>query len=358
MELSFVPEVGGAVQKKSLGDVCINRTGAALIARLRQHRWKALGLGAAVSAVLLYLALRDIDWSALGNTLANVRLGDIGLCGLMIALGIVLRGARWCLIAGKPLHTVGVFARSTNLGLLGNQLLPGKLGEAVRIAALVRLLPASASESLSSAVLDRVMDACVLLLSAWAVSVAVAAGVVPNRWVAGLGALLACLAMAFALMHTQAFHSRFVAWSERWLHRWKLQPAAFLIVFNATVRRMLRPRALVLVLIATSAVWLVDYLTIAAAIWSIGLDLPVMAPLLLWVALAVGTSLPSTPGYVGVYQIAAVWGLSVYNVPAHQAVAIAFVLQLVLLFVTLAGGGHEASRLLRTRQKVNINHSE
>lgn len=318
--------------------------------RLKRHRWKAFGLGVAVSAVLLYFALRDIDWAALGNTLAHVRPDAIGLCALMIAAGIILRGARWCLIAGKPFHAVGVFARATNLGLLGNQLLPGRLGEAVRIAALARWLPASASESLSSAVLDRVMDACVLLLSAWAVSVAVAAGVVPSRWVAGLGGLLACLAMAFALIHTQAFHSRLAVWSERWLHRWKIQPAAFLVVFNGMLRRMLRPSALALVLSASGAVWLADYLAVATALWSTGLDLPAMAPLLLWVAFAAGSALPSTPGYIGVYQIAAVWGLSIYHVPAHQAVAAAFVLQSVSLCVSLVGGGHETTRLLQRTQ--------
>lgn len=320
--------------------------------RLRRHRWKALGLGMAVSAVLLYFALRDMDWLALGNTLVHVRLGALGLCALMMAIGIVMRGWRWCLIAGKPFRTVWVFARATNLGVLGNQLLPGRLGEAVRIAALVRLLPSSLSESLGSAVLDRVLDACVLLLSAWAVSVVVAAGVVPGRWVAGLSGLLACLAAVFVLMHTRGFHSWLAAWSERWLQRWEIRPAAFLVMFNAMVRQMLRPGTSVLVLTAVGAVWVADYLAVAAALWSTGLDLPITAPLLLWVVLAAGSALPSAPGYIGIYQIAAVWGLSVYNVPAHQAVATAFVLQLVTLGVSLAGGGHETARLLLKTQEV------
>jgi uncharacterized protein (TIRG00374 family) len=334
-----------------LGDVRTDRVGAVLMDRLRHHRWKVLGLGVAVSAVLLYFALRDIDWSALVSTLAQVKPGDIVLCALMIAIGIMLRGVRWCLIAGKPLYTVGIFARSTNLGLLGNQLLPGKLGEAVRIAALVRLLPVSVSESLSSAVLDRVIDTCVLLLSAWMVSVAVAEGVVPMHWVVGLGVLLTCLVMIFALIHTKAFHSRFVAWSERWLHRWKLQPAAFFIIFSGMVRHVLRPSTLAVLLITTGVVWLVDYLTIVTALWAVGLNLPISAPLLLWVALAASTSLPSTPGYIGVYQIAAVWGLSIYNVPVHQAVATAFVLQVIVLCVSLIGGGHEITRLIKRVSK-------
>lgn len=314
--------------------------------RLRRHRKKALSLGLAVSAMLLYFALRDMDWIALGNALTHVKPEAIGLCVLMIALGIALRGWRWCLIAGNPLRTVGTFTRATNLGVLGNQLLPGRLGEVVRIGALVRLLPSSMSTSLGSAVLDRVFDTCVLLLSAWIVSVVVAANLIPNRWIIGLGGLLVCSAAMFALMHTRAFNSRLTAWSERWVQRWKLQPSAFFTVFNAMVRRMARPSTAIRLLTASGAVWLADYLAVAAALWSIELELPIAAPLLLWVALAAGSALPSAPGYIGIYQIAAVWALSVYHVPAHLAVATAFVLQASTLGVSILGGGHETIRIL------------
>ena len=195
------------------------------------------------------------------------------------------------------------------------------------------------------------MDACVLLLSAWAVSSVVAASIVPNHWVAGLSVLLACLIAGLALMHTQGFHSWFSAWSERWLRRWDLRPAAFLIVFNAMVRRIAKPRVSGLMLVAVCAVWIADYLAVAAALWSMGLDLPVAAPLVLWVMLNAGSALPSAPGYIGIYQLAAVWGLSIYNVPPHQAVATALVLQAVTLGVSLVGGGHETARIFTSVTK-------
>lgn len=322
--------------------------------RPRSYRLRALCLGGVVSAALLYFAFRDMDWFALGNALAHVRPDALGLCALMIAAGIVLRGWRWCLIAGRPFRAVGVFSRAVNLGVLGNQLLPGRLGEAVRIAVLVRLLSTSVSESLGSTVLDRMLDACVLLLSAWLVSVVVAAGVIPSSWVAGLGGLLACLAGGVALTHTRGFHSWFSSWSARWLQHWALRPTVFLVPFNAMVRRMVRPDTFAVVLTAAAAVWIADYLAVAAALWSTGLDLPITAPLLLWVMLAAGSALPSAPGYIGIYQIAAVWGLSIYSVPAHQAIATAFVLQLVTLGVSLVGGGHETAKLLlRTKEVIS-----
>lgn len=313
--------------------------------RMGHRRWQVLGVGIAVSAVLLYLALRDVDWRALGVTLANVRPAPLGFCALMMAAGILLRGWRWSLIAGRPFGSVRVFAHATNLGVLGNQLLPGRLGEAVRVFALARLLPVGLSESLGSAVLDRALDAVVLLLSAIVVSFVVATGVVPGRWIVGLGLLLAAFATGLAVVRTQTFHSWLSGWSKRWLHRWALHPESFLTVFNGLVRRLVHPAHSFPVLLAVVAVLLADYLAVAAALWSTGLDLPIVAPLLLWVMLAAGSALPSAPGYLGIYQLAAVWALAVYKVPAHQAVAAAFVLQAVTLVVSLMGVGRQVARL-------------
>lgn len=309
------------------------------------RRWQALGLGVAVSVALLYLALRDMNWRALGATLADIRSASLGLCAVAMAVGILMRGWRCCLVAGKPSGMAWMFARATNLGVLGNQLLPGRLGEFVRVFALARLLRTGLSESLSAAVLDRIVDAAVLLLSAWVVSVAVSAGVVPGRWVAGLGILLTGFAVGLVLLRNRNFQSWLVGWSERWLHRWALSPESFLIVFNGMARNLVRPRTTMPMLGVATLVWLSDYLAVAAALWSVGLDLPLVAPLLLWVLLAAGSALPSAPGYIGIYQLAAVWGLAGYGVPAHQSVAAALVLQVVTLTVALAGAGRELGML-------------
>lgn len=65
------------------------------------------------------------------------------------------------------------------------------------------------------------------------------------------------------------------------------------------------------------------------------LSLPIEAPLLLWVFLAASSALPSAPGYVGVYQVAAIFALSFYGVKASPAVAVALVLQAATLVVAI-----------------------
>jgi uncharacterized protein (TIRG00374 family) len=288
-----------------------------------------------------------MDWNALGATLLDVKILPAGFCALMIAIGIALRGWRWSLIAceRQSWRKTAVFIRATNLGVLGNQLLPSRLGDAARVFALARLLPTGLSESFGSAVIDRVCDVAVLLFSGWLVSTLAVSKAFPRTWLISLGALLAALLIMLAIVCTKRFHAWFEKWAARWLRRWALHLNSFLSVFRVMSRRLLQLNVAVSVFGVMALIWLADYLTVAAAIWSIGLDLPMAAPMMLWVMLAIGSTLPSTPGYVGVYQLAAVLALAVYGVPAHQAVAISFVLQIITLSVPLLTAGRELKML-------------
>lgn len=315
---------------------------------MRSRRIPLLVLGVVLSALFLYLALRGLDWGALGQTLLDVRMGSLTLCVAMIALGVVLRGWRWCLIAGRTAQVIVPFVRATNLGMLGNQVLPARLGEVVRVVALNRFLKSGLSEPVGSALIDRLFDAVCLLLSAWLVSTLMAGVLLPQGWLLVLGGAFAVFSVGLIVVRTRRFHVWLGAWSERYLHKWSLRPDVFVQVFNTMVGRLTRWRSATGILAVATLVWLADYVAVLAALWSIGLDLPLVAPLLLWVMLAAGSALPSAPGYVGIYQLAAVLALAAYGLPAHQAVAVSLVLQGVTLLVSLIGAGNEALRLWST----------
>lgn len=328
-----------------MGHVCTNNRASSEVIKTSNRDFLLFSLGAVISVALLYFALRDMSWRALGATLADVNIASLCLCAVGITVGILLRGWRCCLVAGRPSRMAWMFARATNLGILGNQLLPGRLGEFVRVFALARLLRTGLSESLSAIVLDRVVDLAVLFLSAGVVSLAVSAEVVPGSWMVGLGIVLVIVGVGLLLLRNRYFQSWLEGWSERWLHRWALSTKSFLLVFNGMVRNLSRPRMAISILGLAFLVWLSDCLVVTAVLWSVGLDLPLLASLLLWVLLAAGSALPSAPGYIGIYQLAAVWGLAGYGVPPHQSVAAALVLQVTTLVVALAMASPEMGML-------------
>lgn len=302
---------------------------------------RLFGLGSLVSAVLLYFALRNLDWRELYLVLRDIDLVSFGFCSFFLALGIFARALRWNLITGRKIEFIGTFARATNLGILGNQVLPARLGEVVRVVALKRLLRGGLSEAVGSAFIDRVVDIAVLFMSACIVSMLIVGADVPQSWFFGLGGVLLFFFFGIVILRTKRAGAIFTYLANRIFFRWSLNPEYFLDVFNSMILKFLRLTSLLPIVLVACLVLLSDYLAVMAALWSVGLDLPLAAPLILWVMLAAGSALPSAPGYLGVYQMAAILALSNFDTPVHQAVAVSLVLQILTLLVSVIGAGGE-----------------
>ncbi|MBU0751007.1 MAG: flippase-like domain-containing protein [Gammaproteobacteria bacterium] len=301
----------------------------------------AVGAGFVLSAFFLWLALRNVDVASLGEAFAAMSYMPVAMCAGALSIGIVLRGVRWRVIAGFPREQQRNFFRATNLGVLTNQLFPGRGGEFVRVITLARLSHSSLPGPLASALIDRLVDVSVLLACASMLYWIFPVGGLLGTWLAvvlGIGCLITLLVVLYSRSSGfgEALISRLAA---RWLQRWPLRPEVFLAELRGEFRRLLGSWLSIELVVLAALILCADYGVIAALIHAFDLSLPVEAPLVLWVFLAAGSALPSAPGYVGVYQVAAVWALSLFFVSAPTAIAIATVLQITTLAVALVMAG-------------------
>ncbi len=327
--------------------------------RRNLRRQTAVGAGFVLSAFFLWLALRNADGASLGEAFAAINYMPVALCAGALSLGIVLRGVRWRVIAGCPREQQRNFFRATNLGVLTNLVFPGRAGEFVRVMTLAKLSHSSLPGPLASALIDRLIDVSVLLVSASMIYWLFPIGGLLGAWLIVVLAI-GCLITLFMILYSkssgfgEALISRLTA---RWLQRWPLRPEAFLAELRDEFRRLLASWLSIELVFLAALILCADYGAIAALIHAFDLSLPVEAPLVLWVFLAAGSALPSAPGYVGVYQVAAVWALSLFSVSAPTAVAIATVLQVTTLVVALVMVGPGAvvvlKRLLIGRSRAN-----
>lgn len=119
--------------------------------------------GLAISIILLYFALRGIEFSEVWATLkkTNPALAFIPL--IFIACAVCLSSHKWSKIAGT-----GVRFRETVvamlIGLFINNVLPARLGEVARGYVLSRKTNLSFTYSLASVALDHFFDITALLL--------------------------------------------------------------------------------------------------------------------------------------------------------------------------------------------------
>lgn len=319
---------------------------------MSRRKWKhkaAISAGFMLSAIFLWLALRQVDVVSLGKAFATINYIPVLLCAGALSLGIILRAIRWRVIAGFAKAEQHNFLQATNLGVLANLIFPGRAGEFIRVITLAKLSHSSLPGPLASALIDRLIDVFVLLASASVLYWLFPISVLINKWLT-VFFITGCIIVLFIVFYARStgMGDAFIArLAKRWLQRWPLKPEVFLAELRSEFRRLLGSWLSIELVLLAALVLLVDYGAIAALLQAFALILPVEAPLLLWVFLAAGSALPSAPGYVGVCQVAAVWALSLFTVSAPTAVALATVLQITTLAVALIMAGPGAWSMFR-----------
>ncbi|MBW7933164.1 MAG: flippase-like domain-containing protein [Gemmatimonadaceae bacterium] len=296
-----------------------------------RHRARG-ALGIAVSALLLWYALKDVPFAQVVSALRASDLTLWALCTVASQLIFPLRARRWRTILDPvaPKLPFGPLWRATAIGMMANNVLPARAGELVRVFVLVRErkdVPWSAA--LASLAVDRVFDAlCVVLL----LVVAMLAPDFPRDFLIG-GRPVQSIAAVMAAVVVISFGGLFaVAQWPRAMERLAVRLIGALLP-RAKERVGLLVHALAAGLavvrepsrfFATFAWALVHWLMNALAFWfgfrAVGIVAPFTAALFVQGIIVIGVSVPSSPGFVGVFETAAKLALPVYGVDPVQAV--------------------------------------
>jgi hypothetical protein len=291
--------------------------------------------------LLLVWCLYDLDVSQVGHIVAHLRYGYLIWAMFVVVAILYIRSARWRILLNplKPISGARMFS-IYSLGQLGNLLFPAGTGTALRVLLLSRSEGVSKTSGASTVVLETLLDAFSLVLF---MAVASAALVLPDWLQRGrtygavvITALLGLLILSVVLRdrvsrRVERLESKM---SERWharvLHLWTH--------FQHGVSSMRSVKHLSLALVASVASWLGQLAVISLLLYSFGFVLPSGAALVLMVVNTLLFIIPVTPGNVGTYQVATVFGLGLFGVPKTDAVSYGIVLQ-ATTFMPIAGVG-------------------
>lgn len=282
-----------------------------------------------VSGVLLYYALRGVDWRGVWRTIATARLQYIAAAGAVTGVSFFLRAIRWrILLNAETWLSVGTVFWANMAGYLGNSFLPARAGELIRSMLISTRSTLSKTYVLTTALSERLMDAIALVL--W--SSLVLMGVRPKpQWMADLSRTMAILASIGAIAVMVLPHTGRLA--ENVLQRIPLPGKLRNILLKLAEQVLLGLRAFhhwgrfLGFVSLTVVIWFSD--SCVAMLVAKGLGLPLTFPvaMLLLAGLGLGSALPSTPGYVGVYQFVAVSILVPFGISRDGALAYILVMQ-------------------------------
>jgi uncharacterized protein (TIRG00374 family) len=311
----------------------------------------------ALAAVLLYWSLRGIDWRRVWVAVENARWGFVLAGAAMTVLAFFLRSIRWRLLLNLEDPNLGIATTfwATMAGYMGNNFLPARGGELMRVLLIHRRSTLSKTYIVTAALTERIVDAVALVL----IGSVVLVQVTPKPpWMDAVSRIMALAAFGGGLLI--AVLPYLEPWLFPLLRKVPLLPESWrerLLELFSQVLRGLRgfhkPQVLFTFLGFTAVVWTIDAL--GAWIGTRGYDIHISFPvgLLLITGLGLGSALPSTPGNVGIYQFAAVSVLTPFGVGRNEALAYIIVGQALGYLAVLALGAFGLYRLRGARVRGN-----
>jgi len=276
-------------------------------------------IGIAVSALLLYLAARNVQLAEIVPLLGQVNYFFLALAGASALLAVWLRAWRWRYLIpnSQTMKTANLFS-ATMIGFMGNNLLPLRIGDLARAYIAARKENATASAMLATVVVERLLDVFAILAM---LSVIFFHMPMP-RWIANGFLIMLALGgaawLALFLMRSRA--NLLCAWLGRLLpSRYAGQITGLIQSFLEGLAAMKSSKNLIIAMSLSVPIWTAYALGTYAALKACAIDAPFSAS---WVVLAfvgIGVSLPSAPGFVGTFQFFTVAALALYAVDPQQA---------------------------------------
>ncbi|MGA2183340.1 MAG: flippase-like domain-containing protein [Bryobacteraceae bacterium] len=289
---------------------------------------------------LLYLSLRGIAWAQVGHALGSARLQFVALAIAFSTTALLLRSVRWRILLGSecPVSALTAFLAAA-AGYLGNNVLPARAGEVIRTLLVTRRSGGSKAFVLTTVLCERVCDAVALLIitAGSLLLLPVQPGWL-SRAVVSFSVLAGVGVVAIVVSPRLERPGRKVL--EKLPIPARLQASLSGTLGNVVsgVRQFHDPSKLFLFAALTGLIWLVDGFTALACAASLGLALTLPIVLLLNSALGLGSALPSTPGYVGIYQFVTIFVLTPFGVPKSSALAFTLIAQACTYIVVIFWG--------------------
>ncbi|HMY10233.1 MAG TPA: lysylphosphatidylglycerol synthase transmembrane domain-containing protein [Turneriella sp.] len=295
-----------------------------------------------VSGVCLYFAARRIELDALRSEIGNLTWFFSAPAVLASVAALSLRSLRWHLVLVREKN----FAFSNTywangMGYLGNNILPARAGELIRSVVLALSTGIRKSMVLATALTERMLDAGILLALAFIMLQFTEAlpPSVQSIWSLMLPLVLGLLAVAFAAPLLQVFWLRVLgALPMPEALRQKLRHLLLGLLDGIRVFHHLR--LLIVFLLLTCVIWVVDAAVFVFLARAFGAQLTLPQAVVFSAALGFASSIPSTPGFVGVFQAVAVLVLPVFAVSANKAFLIVSLFQVMFLLITVLIGGY------------------
>ena len=284
--------------------------------------------GLALSALLVWLSIRGIEFRGVIDGFRTIRFGYVLPAVAAMFLMQLLRSIRWGLIL-RPIGKVdqlSLFSVSS-VGFLAIIAIPARLGELARPYLIAKKSRIPMSSALGTIFVERVLDSLTVLIIA-----VLALFFTPlPPWLVRSSVLFLLVTLGlFAVMirvivRREATLRILAPLIGRLPVRYAGAVNRLIDHFIEGFRIVVDPALLFSATLLSIVIWLVDVVAIYLLFLAFGLDLPVAAAFVLMIILIIGIAIPAAPGFIGNWHYFCILGLGLFGIPKTDALTFAII---------------------------------
>jgi hypothetical protein len=284
--------------------------------------------GLALSALLVWLSIRGIEFRGVIDGFRTIRCGYVLPAVAAMFLMQLLRSIRWGLIL-RPIEKVDQLSlfSVTSVGFLAIIAIPARLGELARPYLIAKKSRIPMSSALGTIFVERVLDSLTVLIIA-----VLALFFTPlPLWLIRSSVLFLLVTLGLAAVMIRVIVRREATLRILAPLIGRL-PARYAGAVNRLIdhfiegfRIVVDPALLFFATLLSIVIWLVDVVAIYLLFLAFGLHLPVAAAFVLMIILIIGIAVPTAPGFIGNWHYFCILGLGLFGIPKTDALTFAII---------------------------------
>jgi len=295
-------------------------------------RGKALRMvvGIGLGGLLAYLSFRKVALGDILQAASGIRWSWMLVVLVLTFIVLILRSIRWgVLLAPAKRLPVRVLFPSLMIGYMTNNVLPLRAGEIIRAYHLGAKGDLPKSTVLASILVERILDVWTvfILLLVGTSFVAVSA---EARQLLRTGAVLsaALLIVLFVLGRRKELLVGLATRAlKRVVPRFAAKGERVFRAFADGADLLGSARRLLAVMSISLAIWILGSLMVYLTSLAIPIALPFWGAPIVLAVIALGITVPTSPGDIGTYQFFSLLGLSIFGIPRAAALTFSIILQ-------------------------------
>ena len=289
--------------------------------------------GIALSTALIYWILTKFDLAQAAQVIGDADPGWLLAAAFVYGALFTLRGWRWAVLL-RPVKAVSATRcfEVFTIGFMANNVLPARLGDVARAYILARQEKLPAASSFSSVMLERIFDGVTVVLF---LNVVLFLRPTDDAWINYVRVLSGAVFLAAITV------CGLIAWNDRWVLLIAQKTLFFLPEglqdkiaglierLSAGLHSLRSPSQTALVIVLSLVIWTIETSVYVLAGYAFGLDIGFLGMILVMAVLTLGLSVPSAPGFVGVFEGLIISAVGLYGVTGERAFAFALTVHLI-----------------------------